>query len=99
MESDVIFNPITSEEFLIAQVLITISALFLLSLSIKAYRNTGLQKMIYVAVAFALFAAQHILNYVDQAVINFMPDDIRYVMFAIITLTIMGMFFLAIVKK
>ncbi len=92
------FSP-TSEAFLIAQIIITICALFLLAITIKAYRNTRLQKLIYVAIAFVLFAAQHTLNYVDQAVVHFMPDDIRYLSFAIMTMAIMGMFFLAILKK
>lgn len=89
----------TSEAFLVAQILITICALFLLGVTIKAYRNTRLQKLVYVAIAFVLFAAQHILNYVDQAVADIMPDDIRYLLFTIMTLAIMGMFFLAILKK
>jgi hypothetical protein len=89
----------TSEAFLIAQILITICALFLLGISIKAYRNTRLRKLIYVAIAFVLFAIQHILNYVDQVVVHFMPDDIRYLLFSLMTLAIMGMFFLTILKK
>jgi len=89
----------TSEAFLIAQILITICALFLLAITIKAYRNTRLRKLVYVAIAFVLFAVQHTLNYVDQAVADIMPDDIRYLLFAIMTLAIMGMFFLAILKK
>lgn len=93
------FSPLTSEVFIIAQVLVTICALFLLVLSFKAYQNTKLKKMIFIVIAFALFAIQHIINYVDQAVTDIMPDDIRYVLFAVITLAIMGMFFLAIVKK
>ena len=99
MASESVFSPISSEAFLIAQILITICALFLLTLSIKAYKNTGLRKLIYVAIAFVLFAIQHILNYVDQAVVDIMPDDMRYLLFAIMTLAIMGMFFLAILKK
>lgn len=89
----------TSEAFLIAQIMITICALFLLGVTIKAYKNTKLRKLIYVAVAFVLFAVQHILNYVDQAVADIMPDDVRYLSFALMTLSIMGMFFLAILKK
>jgi len=94
-----IFSQVSSEVFTITQILIAICALFLLALTLKAYKNTGLRKMIYLIIAFGLFAFQHIFNYVDQAVLDIVSDDIRYVIFAITTLCIMGMFFLAILKK
>ncbi len=94
-----IFSHGIDEIFAITQILIVVFALFLLGISVKAYKNTGLKKIIYLIIAFALFAFQHILNYVDQSVVDILPDDIRYVIFAIVTLSIMGMFFLAILKK
>ena len=94
-----VFSHGIDEVFAVTQILIAICALFLLVLSVKAYKNTGLKKIVYLIVAFSLFATQHIINYVDQSVVDILPDDVRYVIFAIISLAIMGMFVLAILKK
>ena len=94
-----VFSHGIDEVFVVTQILIAAFALFLLGLSVKAYKNTGVRKIVYLIIAFALFAFQHILNYIDQSVVDILPDDVRYVIFAIVTLSIMGMFFLAILKK
>jgi hypothetical protein len=94
------FNvPLTTEVFIAAQILIIIFALFLMALSITAYRNTSLKKIVYAIVAFALFAFQHVINFIAVDEVKFIPDDVRYALFSIITLTIMGLFFLSIVRK
>ena len=92
-------SPITSEVFIVAQILIIVFALVLMSLSITAYRNTSLKKIIYAIAAFALFAFQHILNFIDADEFDFIPDDVRYALFSVITLSIMTLFFLAIIRK
>lgn len=94
-----VFSHGIDQVFVVTQILIAAFALFLLGLSVKAYKNTGVRKIVYLIIAFALFAFQHILNYIDQSVVDILPDDVRYVIFAIVTLSIMGMFFLAILKK
>lgn len=90
---------VTSEVFLVGQIAIVIVALFLIGLSVQAWINTRLRKMIFLIVAFGLFAFTHVTTYVDEAVVNIMPDDIRYAMFAITNVVIMLMFVLAVLKK
>ena len=43
----------------------TVLSLLLLALSISAYRNTGIKKIIYAIAAFALFAAFLFYEYVE----------------------------------
>ena len=94
-----VFEPLTSEIFLISQILVTIVALFLMGLAIKAWRNTKLNKIIYVIIAFSLFAVIHIFNYYDQAVTDIVSDDIRHAVIAGLEISIMAMFVLAILRK
>jgi len=94
-----VFDPINSEVFLVTQVLVTVVALFLMGVAVRAWKNTKLKKIIYVAIAFSLFAVIHIFNYVDQAVMDVVSDDLRHTIFAILELSIMGMFVLALLKK
>jgi len=93
------FGPGSAEVFTIAQLTVLIFALFLMTLSISSYRKTGLKKIVYVIIAFALFATQHIINYIDGEVVDFLSDDMRHAIFAVISVVIMVMFFLAIIKK
>ena|SRR3989442_10889750 len=94
------FNvPLTTEVFIVAQILIIIIALFLMMLAITAYRNTSLKKIVYAIIAFALFAFQHVINFISIEKVSFIPDDLRYAIFSVITLTIMVLFFLSIVRK
>jgi hypothetical protein len=92
-------TPIDSEVFAITQILVIVCALFLMGLSIRAWKNTGVRKIIYLIIAFSLFAVQHVINYVDQTEVDFISDELRYVVFAVIQVVIMGMFVLAILKK
>lgn len=92
-------NLLTSDVFIVSQILIVVIALVLMALSITAYRNTSLKKIIYAIIAFGLFASQHILNFIDGDVVDILPDDVRYALFSVITLSIMALFFLAIIKK
>jgi hypothetical protein len=94
-----VFTPINSQIFIISQIAIVIVALFLTGLAVKAWKNTRINKMIYLIIAFGLFAITHAINYVDESVVNVMPDDARYAMFAVTEIAIMLMFVVAIIKK
>jgi hypothetical protein len=77
---------------------IGVFSLLLLALSISAYRKTGLRKVIYAAIAFALFAIQLFFEYLDDTVESFgtpYNDLIYYGM----TLAILVLFFLAVVRR
>ena len=73
-------------------------SLVLAGLSINAYRTTGLKKLAYAAVAFALFAIQLFLEYADE-IYDFFDDDQTDIMLSAITLGILILFFLAIIRK
>jgi hypothetical protein len=94
-----VFSPLNSQVFVISQIIITVVALFLTGLAVKAWKNTRLKKMIFLIIAFALFAISHIIDYVDQSLVDLMPDDARYAMFAVVDIAIMMMFVFAILKK
>ncbi len=94
-----ILNLINSNVFVIGQIAIVAIALFLTGLSVKAWKNTHLKKMIFLIIAFGLFAITHLLGYVDQSLVNIMSDDVMYAMFSTTEITIMLMFVLAILKK
>jgi hypothetical protein len=93
------FEPVNGQVFLFTQILVTVVALFLTGLAVRAWKNTKLKKIIYVSIAFSLFAVIHIFNYADQAILDFVSDDLRHVIIAILELSIMGLFVLAIIKK
>lgn len=92
-------NLVVSDVFLISQIGIVVVALFLVGLTIQAWKNTGIKKMIFLIIAFSLFAIVHITTYVDEGVINIMPDDLRYAMFGVTDIAIMMMFVFAVLKK
>jgi hypothetical protein len=73
-------------------------SLLLLGLSISAYRNTHIRRLVYAAVAFGLFALQLFFDYLEDAIPAF---DTPYmdVVFYGITLAILVLFFMAIVRK
>ena len=73
-------------------------SLLLLGLSISAYRNTHVRRLVYAAVAFGLFSLQLFFDYLEDAVPAF---DTPYsdIIFFGITLAILVLFFMAIVRK
>jgi hypothetical protein len=73
-------------------------SLLLLGLSISAYRNTHIRRLVYAAVAFGLFSLQLFFDYLEDAVPAF---DTPYsdIIFFGITLAILVLFFMAIVRK
>lgn len=93
------FGPGFSEIFTVTQISIIVISTLLMALSITIYRNKKLKRIAFAIAIFALFAIQHIINFVDAKVTDIMPDDMRYTVFSSITLIIIGLFFLSIVKK
>ena len=73
-------------------------SLLLLGLSISAYRNTHIRRLVYAAVAFGLFSLQLFFDYLEDAVPAF---DTPYsdIIFFGITLAILVLFFMAIVRR
>ncbi len=76
---------------------ITVISLLLLALSITAYRKTRLRVTIYAIIIFALFAIQQFIDYLDN-VIPALDNPITDVVISSLTLTILALFFLAIVR-
>ena len=93
------FGPGFSEIFTVTQISIIVISILLMILSITIYRNKNLKRIVFAIAIFAIFATQHILNYVDAKLVDIMPDDMRYALYSSMTLVIIVLFFLAIVKK
>ena len=75
-----------------------IFSLLLLALSISAYRKTGLKRIIYAAIAFAMFGIQLLFESLED---TFEALDTGYgsVITSSLTLAILVLFFLAIVER
>ena len=82
----------------LVDIAIIIFSLVLLSLSINAYRRTGLKKLLFAAVAFALFTVQLLIEYTDEVFNIFDEGQVDLVISGMILFTLI-MFFLAIVRK
>ncbi len=93
------FGPGFSEIFTITQIAIIVISILLMLLSITIYKNKNLKRIAFAIAIFALFAIQHIINFIDAQVVDIMPDDMRYTLFSSMTLVIIVLFFLSIVKK
>lgn len=93
------FGPGFSEVFTVTQLSIITISILLMVLSITIYRNKNLKRIAFAIAIFAIFAIQHIINYIDAKVVDIMPDDMRYAMYSSMTLVIILLFFLAMVKK
>ena len=76
----------------------TVLALLLLALSISAYRNTGIKKIKYAIVAFALFAAFLFYEYLE-GVFKFLEANYSDLILSSITFGVLILFFLAIIRK
>jgi hypothetical protein len=83
----------------IIQAAIGIFSLLLLALSILAYRRTGLKKIVFAAIAFSLFAIQLILEALEETIGILEEPPIGDILSASLTLSILVLFFLAIVRK
>ena len=73
-------------------------SIVLFTLSIIAYKTTGLKKLVYAAGAFALFSFQLFFEYVEDSY-DFFKDYQTDIILSAITLGVLILFFLAIVKK
>ncbi len=76
---------------------ITVISLLLLALSVTAYRKTHLRITIYAIIIFALFAIQQFIDYLDDILVE-LDIPITDVVISSLTLTILAVFFLAIVR-
>ncbi len=72
-------------------------SIILFVMAITVYRNTHVKRIAFAAVAFALFAVQLFIEYVDEA-IHILEDQIDIIL-SLITLVILLLFFFAVVKK
>lgn len=73
-------------------------SILLLGLSITAYKRTALKGIIYAAIAFGLFAAQLLFDYMEDA-IEGLEQPYNDVIYYAMTLAILVFFFLAIVRR
>jgi len=73
-------------------------SVLLLGLSLSAYKKTALKSVIYAAVAFGLFAAQLLFDYLEDAVQGWQQPH-NDVIFYAMTLAILVLFFLAVVRR
>ena len=94
----VVEEPILLENAL--KIIIMTFSLVLLALTISAYRKTGLNKILYAALAFGLFAF--------HASLDFLADNVSFfealqayidVLLLVVMLAILTLFFIAIVKR
>ncbi len=76
----------------------TVLSLLLMTISISAYRNTGLKKIKYAIVAFALFAAYLFWEYLE-GVFEFLGETYSDIILASMIFGVLISFFLAIVRK
>lgn len=76
---------------------ITVISLLLLALSVTAYRKTRLRVTIYAIIIFTLFAIQQFIDYLDNIIVA-LDNPITDVVVSSLTLTILTLFFLAIVR-
>jgi hypothetical protein len=98
MVLDMAEEPVLLENAL--KIVILTFSLVLLALTISAYRKTGLNKILYAAIAFGLFAF--------HASFDFLADNVKFfealqseidVLLLVIMLAILTLFFIAIVKR
>ena len=73
-------------------------ALILFALSITAYRNTRIKKILFAASAFALFAIQLFVDSIEDY-IGILDEDVTGIIVKLMTFAILVLFFVAIVKK
>lgn len=82
----------------VIKIAIAAFSLLLLGLSISAFKRTALKGIIYAAIAFGLFAAQLLFDYLEDA-IKSLEQPFNDVIYYAITLAILVFFFLAIVRR
>lgn len=75
---------------------VAIVAVILLAISLTAYRKTNLRRLIFVSVAFGLFAVQALIRELDELALVF-GSGTEQVIIIVLDLTILLLFFLALV--
>ncbi|MCA9811939.1 MAG: hypothetical protein KC483_03640 [Nitrosarchaeum sp.] len=75
-----------------------IFSIVLFALAITAYKKTGSTRIIFAATAFVLFAIQLFVEYLDDA-LELLEEDAVDLVLSGITLSILLLFFFAIVKR
>jgi hypothetical protein len=75
----------------------TVFALILVALSISAYRNTGLRKLVYIMIAFLLFGTFLFFEYLEHAT-NW-DHPLAAIILPGMCLSSLVLFFLAVVHK
>ena len=73
-------------------------SLLLFALSLSAYRNSGMKRILFASGAFALFAIQLFADYIEEY-LNLLDEDSMDILLSLVTLGILILFFLAIVKR
>ena len=91
-------EPILLENTL--KMVIVAFSLVLLALTLSAYRKTALNKILYAALAFGLFASHASLDFLADNVdfLKTLQTDID-VLLLVVMLAILTLFFIAIVKR
>jgi hypothetical protein len=79
-------------------ILIGVFSILLLLLSVSSYKKTGLKSILYAAAAFGLFSISIFIEALEKSY-NVLGSILIDFLGALITLTILILFFLAIVKK
>lgn len=82
----------------IVELIIIVFSIILFALAITAYKNNRIKRMGFAAAAFALFAVQLIIGYVDDAFDYAEDEDLDFAL-SVITLAILLLFFFAIITK
>lgn len=77
---------------------IGVFSLLLFALSITAYRNTGIKKILFASAAFGLFGIQLLVDSLEEYA-EWMDESVIDILVPLITLAILILFFVAIVKK
>ncbi|HKX81602.1 MAG TPA: hypothetical protein VJL54_05035 [Nitrososphaera sp.] len=91
------FEPYEPVEQVI-KVVIAAFSILLAAISVSAYRRTSIKGIAYAAVAFALFAAQLLFEYLEDEVEGF-DQPYNDLIFLGMTLAILVLFFLAIIWR
>jgi hypothetical protein len=95
-------DPITVDPYepIVQVIKIAIAAfsLLLLGLSISAFKRTALKGIKYAAIAFGLFAAQLLFDYLEDSIIG-LEQPFNDIIYYAMTLAILVLFFLAIIRR
>jgi hypothetical protein len=98
MLSEIFLQSNSFEIATVVELAIIAFSLGLFALSLSAYRNSGMKRILFAAGAFALFTIQLFLDYIEE-LFNFLEEGVTDIILSLITLSILILFFMAIVKR